>query len=68
MMQKIKLKKDDDTDTDTVKTITSPYVDYDEEQLDGLVSISSPIVRSIVLNLRIRKVSKFFRITYSLVC
>jgi len=42
---KEELKKEDDTDTDTdtdtetVKTIkiTSPYVDYDEEQLDGLV-------------------------------
>jgi hypothetical protein len=31
---KVKLKKEDDTDT--VKTITSPYV-YNEEQLDGLV-------------------------------
>lgn len=37
---KIKLKKDDDTDTDTdkFKTITSLYVDYDKEQIDGLVS------------------------------
>jgi len=36
---KEKLKKEDDTDTETVKTITitSPYIDYDEEQLDGLV-------------------------------
>jgi hypothetical protein len=38
---KEKLKKEDDIDTDTETvntiTITSPYVDYDEEQLDGLV-------------------------------